>query len=93
MVCAGCKNLDTKKKANGKVSGAKYYCKKLKCYIPASNEICSKFSKSYSRDIDTYNKLYEEGIKFDDDNHSFSFYLICTIVVIVFIVIMNIIYK
>ena len=30
MVCAGCKNLDTKKKKNGKNGGCVYYCKKQK---------------------------------------------------------------
>ena len=30
MVCAGCKNLDAKKKSDGKNGGSVYYCKKMK---------------------------------------------------------------
>lgn len=40
MVCAGCKNLDAKKKSDGKNGGSVYYCKKMKKYIRASDEIC-----------------------------------------------------
>jgi hypothetical protein len=49
MVCAGCKNLDAKKKSDGKNGGSVYYCKKMKKYIRASDEICKKFDKSYTR--------------------------------------------
>ncbi len=83
MVCAGCKNLDTKKKVDGSVSGTKYYCKKNKKYISGSMEVCPKFAKSY-RDTDTYNKIYEEGEKWDDDNTSpFAYFIIAIILLIV----------
>ncbi|MGM9882338.1 MAG: hypothetical protein ACI31S_05800 [Bacilli bacterium] len=75
MVCAGCKNLDTKKKVNGAVSGVRYYCKKNKVYVGGNNEICDKFANA-GRDTNTYNDLYKEGREWDDDKHSASFYLI-----------------
>ena len=31
--CCSCKNLDTKKKVDGAVSGSRYYCKKNKTYV------------------------------------------------------------
>ena len=44
MVCAGCKNLDAKKKSDGKNGGSLYYCKKMKKYIRASDEIACRCS-------------------------------------------------
>lgn len=82
MVCAGCKNLDTKKKANGAVSGVRYQCKKHKIYVGGDNEICDKFAKA-GRDNDTYNKLYKEGREWDNDNHSPSFYIIIALILLV----------
>lgn len=76
MKCCGCKYLKEDKKKEGAVSGTKYYCSKVKNYVYGSDNICDKFEKSYSRDIDTYNKIYKEGINFDDDKFSASFYLI-----------------
>ena len=82
MVCAGCKNLDTKKKANGAVSGVRYHCKKHKIYVGSDNEICDKFAKA-GRDNDTYNKLYKEGREWDNDNRSPSFYIIIALILLV----------
>ena len=83
MVCAGCKNLDGKKKSDGKNDGSVYYCKKMKKYIRASNEICKNFSKSYTRDNDEYNKMYKEGLNYDNDSLSGSFYLIVGVILLV----------
>ena len=86
MVCAGCKNLDTKKKANGAVSGVRYYCKKNKVYVGGYSPICGKFVKA-SRDNDTYNKLYNEGKEWDNDKKSASFYLVIGVILLVITVI------
>ena len=87
MVCAGCKNLDAKKKSDGKNGGSVYYCKKMKKYIRASNEICKKFDNSYNRSIDEYNKLYKEGLNYDNDRFSGSFYLIVGVALLVITII------
>ena len=83
MVCAGCKNLDAKKKSDGKNDGSVYYCKKIKKYIRASDEICKNFSKSYTRDNGEYNKMYKEGLNYDNDSLSGSFYLIVGVILLV----------
>ena len=83
MVCAGCKNLDEKKKSDGKNGGSVYYCKKMKKYIRASDEICKKFDKSYTRSTDDYNKMYKEGLNYDNDSMSGSFYLIVGAILLV----------
>ena len=51
MACCSCKNLDTKKKISGAVSGTAYMCKKNKTYVLGCNNECSKFAKA-SRDND-----------------------------------------
>lgn len=89
MVCAGCKNLDTKKKYDGKEGGCKYYCKKNKAYVRGSDDICKKFSKNLTRDNNEYNKLYHEGLDFADDGHSITFYLVGSIVLIIILILVN----
>lgn len=91
MVCAGCKNLDTKKKADGAVSGVRYMCKKHKVYIGGDNEICDKFAKA-DRDTDTYNKLYNEGRDWDNDRTSPGVYIgvaLILLVILLFVFIFN----
>jgi len=82
MVCAGCKNLDTKKKVNGAVSGVRYQCKKHKIYVGGDNKICDKFAKA-DRDNDTYHKLYHEGKDWDNDKTSPGTYIIVAIILLV----------
>ena len=82
MVCAGCKNLDTKKKAQGAVSGVRYLCKKHKLYVGGDNKICDKFAKA-GRDNDTYNKLYREGRDWDNDRISPGVYICATIILLI----------
>ena len=90
MVCAGCKNLDTKKKKNGKSGGCVYYCKKQKKHIRASNEICDKFTKNLMINNNEYNKLYHEGLDFDDSSGSFSLYIIGAIILLIITIIIYI---
>lgn len=86
MVCAGCKNLDTKKKADGACGGTRYYCKKNKTYVGGDHEICGKFAKAM-RDNDTYNKLYREGREWDNDSTSPGVYFFFAIVLIIILII------
>lgn len=91
MVCAGCKNLDTKKKVNGEVSGTRYLCKKYKAYVGGDNEICDKFAKA-DRDVDTYNKLYKEGREWDNGRTSPALYIgvaLVLLVILIFVFIFN----
>ena len=85
MVCAGCKNLDTKKKADGSVSGTRYMCKKHKVYVGGDNKICDKFAKA-DRDNDTYNKLYHDGKDWDNDKTSPSTYIIIGLILLVILI-------
>lgn len=77
----------TRKKSDGKNGGSVYYCKKMKKYIRASDEICKKFDKSYNRSIDEYNKMYKEGLNYDNDRFSGSFYLIVGVALLVITII------
>lgn len=85
MVCAGCKNLDTKKKVDGAVSGTRYMCKKHKVYVGGDNNICDKFAKA-GRDNDVYNKLYKEGRDWDNDNTSPGVYIAAALVLLVILI-------
>ena len=82
MVCAGCKNLDTKKKADGAVSCVRYMCKKHKTYVGGDHEICDKFAKA-GRDTDTYNKLYNEGREWDNDRTPPGVYITLAIILLI----------
>lgn len=87
MTCSSCKNLNEKKKIEGKVSGCKYVCSKLKAPVYGSDTACSKYTKATSRSNDTCNKIYREGLNFDDDTHSASFYLIIGAILLVLTII------
>ena len=89
MTCFSCKSLDENKKAKGKVSGCKYYCKKHKCYVSGDNSKCEKYEKSYSRSNDTCNKIYKEGKDFYNDDTPFSFYLFILIALVIISIIMR----
>lgn len=82
MACCSCKNLDTKKKINGEVSGIAYMCKKHKSYVLGCNDECDNFAKA-DRDADTCNKLYREGKDWDNDRHSGTFYMVIGIILLI----------
>lgn len=86
MSCCSCKNLDTKKKVDGAVSGTKYFCKKHKVYVYGNSDICDKFAKCY-RDADTCNKIYREGREWDNDKTSPSVYFFFAIVLVIILII------
>lgn len=86
MACCSCKNLDTKKKINGVVSGISYFCKKNKIYVLGCNDECDKFIKC-SRDADTCNKIYREGKDWDNDNTSPSTYMIVALILLAILLI------
>ena len=85
MACCSCKNLDTKKKVSGCVSGTSYMCKKHKVYVLGCYDECNSFSKA-SRDAETCDKIYNEGKKWDNDRHSASFYIIIGLILLAILV-------
>ncbi len=86
MGCNRCKYLDEKKKVDGAVSGARYYCKKTKKYVDGTMDACDKYEKGY-RDTDTCNKIYRDGKEWDNDKHSGSFYIMLALILLVILVI------
>lgn len=86
MSCCSCKNLDTKKKVDGAVSGAKYLCKKHKVYVSGDTIECDKFAKCY-RDSDTCNKIYKEGKEWDNDKTSPSIYFVIGVILLIILII------
>lgn len=90
MTCSSCKNLDEKKKLEGKVSGCKYYCNKNKCYVCGDMPKCKNHQRAYSRDNITCDKIYEEGKDFYNEDHSPLFYLVIIAVVVILLIIARI---
>lgn len=86
MGCCSCKNLDTKKKVDGAVSGVRYYCKKKKTYV-GGDFSCDKYEKGM-RSTDEENKIFKEGRDWYNDDRPVSYYLlIFVIIIIAFIII------
>ena len=86
MSCCSCKNLDTKKKVDGAVSGVRYYCKKNKAYV-GGDFSCDKYTKG-TRSTDEENKIFREGREWYNDDRPVGYYvLIFILVIIAFIII------
>lgn len=86
MTCSSCKNLNEKKKIDGLVSGARYYCKINKTYVSGDQSICNKYLNSL-RNTEKCNKIYQDGIDFYNDVHSVFFYVVlCIIAIIIFLI-------
>jgi len=66
MACYNCKNLDGKKKADGKVSGSLYYCKKAKKYVNPAFNHCDKFAKSDRKSWENED-IYKAGKEYYND--------------------------
>lgn len=91
MTCCSCKNLDTKKKASGAVSGTAYMCKKNKSYVLGCNNECDKFANA-SRDNDSCDKIYREGKDWDNDKTSPGTYIfigLVLLIILIFVLIFN----
>lgn len=91
MACCSCKNLDTKKKVNGAVSGTAYMCKKNKSYVLGCYSECSKFAKA-SRDNDTCDKIYIEGKDWDNNKTCPGTYMVIgfiLLIILIFVFIFN----
>lgn len=86
MSCCSCKNLDTKKKVDGAVSGAKYLCKKHKVYVCGDSSECDKFAKC-SRSASDCDKIYKEGKDWDNDKTSPSVYFFFAILLVIILII------
>ena len=84
MTCSSCKNLIESDKKEGALCGARYYCKKMKCYVDGSSPCCSNYERSYSRSNYTCSDIYNDGEKFSDDDRPISFHIIMLILVIIF---------
>lgn len=80
--CCSCKNLDTKKKVDGAVRGAKYYCKKLKTYVPGNMDSCEKFESCF-RSNDDCDKIFDEGKVWDNDKNTGLFYFIIGLILLI----------
>ena len=87
--CCSCKNLDTKKKASGESSGAKYYCKKLGTYVSGDQLACQKYAVGLRNNTDIQ-KIYNEGKSWSNDTTSVGTYLIILIILIVLLIILKI---
>lgn len=90
MGCSGCRFLDTKKKKEGKVNGAVYFCSKQKKFINGANDACDSykvdpFRKAYERD-----EIYKDGKKFYDDDRPLSSYIFILIIIILLAIILKI---
>ena len=81
MSCCSCKNLDTKKKVDGAVSGVRYYCKKNKTYV-GGDASCPKYEKGM-RSTDDENKIYREGRDWYNDTHSVSYYVFVFVLILI----------
>ena len=83
MNCACCKFLIDTEKQEGDFMGAKYYCKKNKCFINGDCKSCNNFQKSYSRSNSEIDQIYEDGKIFSDDTKEPSFYMTLLIFIII----------
>ena len=81
MSCSSCKHLKDDKKYPGALSGAKYYCGKVKSYVYGDSE-CQAYEKSYSRKNDKCDQIYKDGKDFYDDDRPISAHLIVLFLVI-----------
>ena len=85
MACCSCKNLDTKKKINGVVSGTCYLCKKHKVYVLGCDLECDNFAKA-SRSASDCDKIYFEGKDWDNDRHSAGFYISIAVILLIILI-------
>ena len=89
MTCSSCKYLDENKKLEGKVSGSSYYCSNIKSYVRGNQDKCDKHEKAYCRRIFDCDEIYNEGVKFYDDDRPTSYYIAQLIFTILFCSIMK----
>ena len=87
--CCSCKNLDTKKKANGHISGTKYYCKKAGTYVSGDTDACGKYESCFRSNSDI-EKIYNEGKKWSDDTTPIGVYFFMLIVLLIILLIVYI---
>lgn len=82
MGCYNCGNLDAKKKSKGKVSGAIYYCKKMKTYVNPTNNGCKNFKKCSRKPWDN-EAIYKDGQKYFNDRTPAVVYIILFIIIVI----------
>ena len=90
--CYNCANLDPKKKSDGKLDGALYFCKKQKAYVNAAKDGCDKWSKADRKSYEN-DELYEKGRRYYNDDKPLSFYVFILVLLIIFLILMSILDK
>lgn len=89
MSCCSCDFLDEKKKTDGKVSGARYFCKKNKCYVGGNDDTCANYKSSF-RSNSKCDEIFEDGKNFYDDDTSIMQHIIVLIIVVIAFIIIKI---
>lgn len=83
MNCSSCVYLEVDKACQGALCGCKYHCKKLKKFVKGSDAGCKDYSKDYCRTNSECDRIFLDGEDFSDDYHSFEFYLIMAVFMII----------
>lgn len=82
MGCYNCGNLDPKKKSNGKVDGALYYCKKVKKYVNPTDGSCKNFKKGSRKPWDN-DAIYNDGRRYFNDRTPVIVYIILFFILVI----------
>lgn len=88
MGCYNCKYLDTSDKKEG-VCGARYYCTKNKKYVTGNSE-CENYLYDYARKTYVKDEIYNDGVRFSDDDTPIGTYIFILIVIIIIGCILNV---
>lgn len=90
MGCYNCKYLKIDDRKDGKLNGSLYYCTKIKKYVNGSDEGCDSYYKDYLRKVYEGDEVYNNGVKYSDDNTSTGIYLFLAILLSIIALIVNI---
>ena len=83
MSCSSCDYLNEGKESKGKVSGACYFCIKNKKYVNGSNSSCKDYKMTVSRKNYICDKIYNEDLRYNNDDKPVSFYLVILIIIVI----------
>ena len=83
MSCSSCEYLNEGKESKGKVSGACYFFMKNKKYVNGSNSSCKDYKMTVSRKNYICDKIYNEGLRYNNDDKPVSFYLVILIIIVI----------
>ena len=85
--CSSCKYLDSEKESKGSGGGAKYFCSKQKGSVRGNENACIDYEKDVLRDNNKCDKIFEDGEKYYNDEHSEGYYLFILVVIIIILII------